>query len=65
LTPGDAYEKLLTKGIPSEVAENVRACLGQLDEAMYRPDAHVSITETAKVLVDTLAKIDQEVVKCG
>jgi hypothetical protein len=64
LTPGDAYEALLARGIPSDVAQEVRACLGQLDEAMYRPDARVSIVETAKALVDTLAKIDQEVVKC-
>jgi hypothetical protein len=63
MTPGDVSAMLLNKGIDREVAEEVRARLGQLDEAMYRPDAHVPLGETARALADALTKIDVEVEK--
>lgn len=63
ITPGDAYILLDTHGIPEEVATEVRNRLGQLDEAMYRPDAQISTLEMARALVDAFTQIDQAVEK--
>ncbi|MEI6645029.1 MAG: BatD family protein [bacterium] len=63
MTPDDVSAMLLKSGMNEEVAEEVRKRLGQLDESMYRPDAHVSLVETAKALAETLTKIDVEVKK--
>ena len=63
LTPGDAYEILVSRGISEELASQVRLHLGQLDEAMYRPDAQVSPREAACAIAEALTKIDKEVVR--
>lgn len=65
LTPGEACALLSSRGIPEEVAREVQAQLAQLDEAMYRPDAALSLAESEKALADTLARLDQEVEKCS
>ena len=63
MTPGDVTAMLLKRGLDEKVAQEVGTRLGQLDEAMYRPDAHVPIVETARALAETLTKIDVEVEK--
>ncbi len=63
MTPGDVSAMLLKRGIDEEVAEKVCTRLGQLDEAMYRPDAQVPMAETARALADVLTIIDVEVEK--
>jgi hypothetical protein len=63
MTPGDAYALLKARGIPEDVAIEVQSRLGQLDEAMYRPDADISTQEMACALAEAFTKIDQAVVK--
>lgn len=63
MTPGDAYALLISQGIAEDVATEVRSRLGQLDEAMYRPDAHISTHEMACALDAAFTKIDKAVVK--
>ena len=63
LTPGDAYSLLLIHGVMPEIAQEIRTHLGRLDEALYRPDAKISVAETACALVDVFEKIDREVKK--
>ena len=63
MTPGDAYALLKARGIAEDVATEVQSRLGQLDEAMYRPDAYISTIEMAHALAEVFTKIDQEVEK--
>ncbi|MCL2104129.1 MAG: BatD family protein [Kiritimatiellaeota bacterium] len=58
LTPGDAYALLLRYDVPAEHAEAARTHLSRLDEAMYRPDAQLPLTELTQTLCGTLAQID-------
>ena len=63
MTPGDAYAILVNRGVSEELASQVRLHLGQLDEAMYRPDAQVSPREAACAIAEALCKIEKEVVR--
>ena len=65
LTPGDATAALTAQGIPLELALELQTLLVQLEEALYRPDASLSLADCAKKLVKTLAHVDLEVEKCN
>jgi hypothetical protein len=64
LTPGDATAALAAQGIPMELTLELQTLWVQLEEALYRPEASLSLADSAKKLVKTLAHVDQEVAKC-
>jgi hypothetical protein len=63
LTPGEAGTILLSRGVPDELAHEIQTHLAQLDEAMYRPDAELSMAESKKALTEILTRLDKEVGK--
>jgi hypothetical protein len=63
LTPGDAAAALIAHGVGEGLANEVQSCLIHLEEGLYRPDASLSLADSAKALAETLAKVDQEVGK--
>ena len=58
LTPSDVAALLRTRGVPGETAAACRDLLARLDEALYRPDASVSIPDIQRALLVTLERID-------
>jgi hypothetical protein len=58
LTPAEARDLLVRKGLPAELADDCRRQLSQLDEAMYRPDAKAPLADTAGALRAFLPRLD-------
>jgi hypothetical protein len=65
LTPSDAAVALISHGVSEGLAQELQTLLIQLEESLYRPDASEPLAQSAKVLAETLKKIDKEVEKCG
>ena len=61
LTPGDAEEALLAKGVRKELAHELYTLLVKLEEALYRPDASFAHESFAQQVSEMLATLDQEV----
>ena len=59
LTPSEAERLLRLRGVPDETATTFRRTLGQLEEALYRPDAAANMLTTARGELETaLPEID-------
>jgi hypothetical protein len=61
LTPGDAVTALISHGVSEALAGQFQALLVRLEEALYRPDAVLSLGESAKQVAEVLAAVDKEV----
>lgn len=58
LTPTETASLLRQRNVPDEAASACRDLLARLDEAMYRPDASIPLSETVRNLQTLLPQLD-------